>query len=466
MIATKEGGVQYEHSLDHAIEFWSKAGSMFTKKESFYEGEESALSLFQKTWIVDKELSFRLLLWLRDARGGSGNRSGFRECINWVANRDPKWVELNIKWIPEVGRWDDLRSLFGTPAEATAVALWKSAIDAKDVLAAKWADRKDKPLKHACGFKEEGRFRRFLASIRKNHIVEHKMSTSRWNEIEYHTVPSLAMARYTNAFGKHDEERFNKYKENLKSGKETVHADVLFPHDCVRTVLNGDRDIANAQFAALPNYLEGVDERIIVISDTSGSMECSVSGSVQAVHISQGMALYCSAKIAEDNPFYKKFVGFCSEGSFKDWNGMSFSEAVGNNHIFDGAVGSTRIDKALDLILKTAKFFSLKDDQMPTALLIVSDMQFHSGYYGGAENIAEIPRAIGRWNEAGYSTPKIIYWNTAGYAGSPDTADSDNVALVSGFSPAVLKAIFAGADLTARGVMLRALEKYDIVVPT
>jgi len=55
MQPTNEGGVQFEHSLDHALEFFSKAGSLFTGKQSFYGNEESALSLFQKVWIVDEE---------------------------------------------------------------------------------------------------------------------------------------------------------------------------------------------------------------------------------------------------------------------------------------------------------------------------------------------------------------------------------------------------------------------------
>jgi hypothetical protein len=68
MKLTNEGALQYEHALDHAVEFFSKAGSLFEKRESFYGHEESALSLFQKVWIVDPIVSFKLLLWLRDCR--------------------------------------------------------------------------------------------------------------------------------------------------------------------------------------------------------------------------------------------------------------------------------------------------------------------------------------------------------------------------------------------------------------
>jgi len=457
---THEGAKQYEHSLDHAVEFFSKAGSLFIKKGTFYGSEDSALSLFQKTWIVDPTVSFKLLLWLRDCRGGAGNRSGFRACLGWLAKEDPRWIDLNIGWIPLVGRWDDLRTLFGTECEKIAVKLWTHALSEKDVLAAKWADRSDKPLRRA-GSLNERAFRKILAEIRKDHIVEYKMCSNQWNKITYEHVPSVAMARYTKAFGRHDAERFEAYKEALEKGKATIHSDVLFPHDCVRTVLSGDSKIADAQFDALPNYME-TGARPIVVCDTSGSMSTAVSGSVQAVHISQGMALYCSAKIPKDNPFYKKFLAFCSEGKLKDWNGMKFSQAVKSHTIFDGAVGSTQIAKALRTLLKAAKFFNVSKEGMPNMLLIVSDMQFHQGTTGKK---AEVENVLDEWLEAGYDIPQVVYWNTTGYAGQPTTTKHKNVALVSGFSPAILKAIFGAEDLTPKGVMLRTLEKYKIKIP-
>lgn len=461
MMKTNEGGNTFEHSLDHHVEFFSKAGSAFEKKRSYYANEESALSLFQKAWIVDKEVAFKLLLWLRDCRGGAGNRSGFRSCLHWLADQDPQWIEENLTWIPDVGRWDDMRSLFRTKLEVAAASLWATALLEGDVLAAKWADRKDWQLRDRLGFNERD-LRKLLSKLRKQHIVETKMCDKDFSEIDYEKVPSVAMARYTQAFRKNDEERFEFFKSQLKSGGAKVHASVLFPHDIVRTVKHGDNDIANAQFDELPNYMEATDERVVVLSDTSGSMGTQVAGSIEAMDVSQGLALYCSAKIDEGNPFHKKFVGFCSEGKFKDWNGMSFSQAVRSRSIFDGAIGATRIDKALDLLLKTAQFFNLEDSQMPTMLLVVSDMQFHSGCRTKG---TEVNKALARWVKAGYSKPKVVYWNLSQYGGSPETVSAGNTALVSGFSPAVLKSIFDGTDLTPRGVMLRALEKYEIEVP-
>lgn len=474
---TNEQAFQFEHSLDHAVEFFSKAGSIYdTTNEHFYDNDEDILSLFQRVWIVDSITAFKLLLWVRDCRGGAGNRSGFRKCLRWLGNHAPEWVKSNIGLIPETGRFDDLRSLFGTKCEDAAVVYWMGCLLNENVLAAKWAKRTDIPLYleyQACyPGANVGNFRRFLANARKEHIVEHKMCTNKWDQVEYTKVPSVAMARYTNAFGKHDANRFDAYKEALEKGETTVHAGVLFPHDCVRTAANGSEVIADAQFDVLPNYID-TDQRIITIADTSGSMCTGVSGSITACEISQALALYCSAKIKKDSPFYKKFIAFCSESEFVNWNDMKFSEAVNNSSIFDGAVGSTRIDKALDLILKTASFFKLKEDQMPTMLLICSDMQFSEGTQDGwndwnSDSIkteTEVEHSLQKWDKAGYKRPKIIYWNLVPYNGQPDTVQSKDIALVSGFSPSVLKAILACDDFSPRAVMLETLKKYDVIVP-
>lgn len=467
---TQEGAKAFEHSLDHALEFFSKAGSLYDTptKQSFYgkDKEASAKELFINSWIVDKPLSFALLLWLRDCRGGAGNRSGARAIYNWLAENDPEWLRANLHQLPMVGRWDDLRSLFGTPLEEDAANFWANALSNEEVkvLAAKWADRSDHPIRRALGDVSVPELRKLLASIRSAHIVEHKMCQKLWDKIKYETVPSVAMSRYTKAFYRNDEERFQYFKNQVKTGEKQVHASVLFPHDCVRTCLHGDKEMAEMQFNALPNFLAGEDaeERIIVISDTSGSMTVSLGGSVRAYDVSVGLALYCSAKMREDSPFYKKFIAFNSESSFKDWKNMGFSEAVRNRRIFDGAVGSTRIDLALDLILKTAIKREIAPEYMPTTLLIVSDMQFHQG---SATNDTEVETCLKKWDEVGYERPKVVYWNTAGYSGQQATVTMRNVGLVSGFSPSILKSLLGGTDFSPKGIMLRTLEKYQVEIP-
>ncbi len=487
MITTHEGSLSYETTADPALDFFSKAGSLFVKVnnvQSFYQDSETALSLFKKAWKTSEpQTVFKLLLWCRDCRGGSGNRSGSRECFHWLAN-DPigkKWISTNLHWIPLIGRWDDLLALYKTPLEKEAAKMWASEIKAGNPLAAKWCDRKNFPVKHALQIRKEGDFRKLLAINRKNSIVEYKMSTKQFNKIAYENIPSLAMARYSNAFQRNDKERFDSYRKALKTGTIKINAKVLFPHDCVRTVLHGHPQIADEQFKALPNYFEETNEKIIVLADTSGSMSTKVSGSVEAIHISQGMALYCSEKIDKDSPFYKKFIAFESESKFVDWSGKTFSEAVKDPNIFDKAFGFTKIAKALNLILKTARFFNLSQDQIPTTLLIISDMQFSVGNrqennpYGrytrnfekkpDKPDKTELQQVKSKFETFGYVFPKIVYWNTNGYAGSPDQINAENTALISGFSPAILKAIFNSKKISPWEIMNKALEKYTVISP-
>lgn len=468
MIRTREGAKQYEHSLDHAVEFYSKAGSLFAAKKgkkapSFYGGEETALGLFQKTWIVDPLTSMKLLFWLRDCRGGAGNRSGFVACLEWLATHDPAWVAANIGLIPAYGRWSDLRALFSTPLIGPAATLWAEAIAGKNVLAAKWAKRHDVALQKVFGI-NEAELRKMLAAIRSPHIVESKMCAQQWKEIVYSTVPSVAMARYTKAFTEHDPEGMAKFLEKVEKGEAAVHAEVLFPHDCVRTSFTGNPKVAEAQFNALPNLMEGTTEKIIVVCDTSGSMSAPVAAksTVQRVHVSQALALYCSAKIPESNPFHKKFIAFCSEGRFIDWNGMTFTQALRNDKVFNGAVGSTQVGKALMTILGAAKYFKLTQEQLPTMLLIISDMQFHEGVDGDG---SEVENVAVEWQKAGYTFPKVVFWNVAGHAGSPATIKTQRVGLVSGFSTGNLTALLTGTDFSPRAIMQRALEKYQVVDP-
>lgn len=464
---TVEGGRQYQHSLDHHLEFFSKAGSMRDGKgqPAFYENRnEDITRLFQSAWIVDKTLAMKLLLWVRDCRGGAGNRSGFRKCLQWLAIHEPDWVRANLGKIPEYGRWDDLRGLFETSLKYDAAEMWGKAIS-ENGLAAKWAKREDRLIQRYLRMNIAD-FRRYLANQRRRlgGIVETRMCQNEWNGIEYSHVPSVAMARYTNAFAKHDADRFQEFKNKVQRGEAKINAGALFPHDCVMTVFYGDSQTANLQFAALPDFIK-TDEKIIAISDTSGSMSQYIGGSrnLMAVHISQALALYCSDRIGKGSPFYRKFIGFCSESKFKDWERMSFSQAVRDHRIFDGAVGSTRIDTALDLILTTARTFSIPDNMMPTMLLILSDMQFHSG--GVRSSDTEVKGALRRWTNAGYSLPKIVYWNLAGYAGSPATANEYGAGLVSGFSPSILTSVLACEDFTPKGIMLKTLEKYEVNVP-
>ena len=488
MSKTNNGATQYEHSMNHAVEFFAKAGSLFTNRKQHYGNESSALELFKQVWYSgNTEVAMKLLFWLRDPRGGAGNRSGFRECASWLSEVAPEWMIANAGSIPQYGRWDDLTALYSNDSTAeVATKIWAETILTDDVLAAKWANVSDKKLVKAMRkldkkrFGDIGAIRRQLASARKD-VVEVHMTNKEYANINYSHVPSVAMARYSTAFGRNDVERYTAYKSKLEKAIETgdksvkINTGAIFPHDVIRTLKNGDEKTANLQFASLPNFMEDSNARIMTIADTSGSMQVNVSGSIQAIDIAQSLALYCSDKLGKDNPFYRKFMQFCDEAHLTDWSDaekFKYISDVMRARLFNGAVGSTDIVNALNTILSHAKMFNASKEQMPTHLLIVSDMAFDgsSGWGVGttpqSRDKTAVQGAIDLWVKAGFDAPSIIYWNTAGNEGSPETATAPNTALVSGFSPSILKAIFGNPEsMNPVNIMMKAIEGYNVISP-
>jgi len=482
---TTNGAVQYSSSFDYAVDFFSKAGSAFSdsgatskkgkSRRTFVSGSQSALELFKAVWYSgQKEIAMKLLFWLRDVRGGAGNRSGFIDCIKWLAQEDTAWIEANIGLIPEHGRFKDLVALFNTSLNDKAAQIWGDALIDNNMLAFKWAKREYRPLHKYLRSKgivgDIGEFRRFL-SARKEHIVESKMCAKEWDGIEFQKVPSLAMSRYAKAFTKNAGSTFTLFKKKVENGEANIHAGVLFPHDCVRMVDHGDAETANLQFNALPNYFEDAKEamRVLAVCDTSGSMSIPVAGGTTAMDVSKALGLYCSNQLPMESPFYRKFLQFSSESNLYDWKCMKFSEAL---RLFDHRVGSTNLTLALDTILAYAQKYNATNDQIPNTLLIISDMQFDDpcATQNSGKTVAEA--AMTRWEKAGYTKPKIVYWNISPHAGSPSNAGAEHVAMVSGFSPSVMKALFSGEEVkeaepeTPRDVMMRAIEKYTITIPS
>jgi hypothetical protein len=434
------------------------------------------------TWSVDKEKAFKLALWCRDIRGGAGNRSGSRAILKWIANVDSEWIRLNLKLVPEYGRWDDLLALLNTDVEKDALELWANAIRNKDGLACKWAPRENKANRAAAKKLRKvlemnpKDYRKFLA--KNTSVVETAMCNRKWNEIEYSHVPSIAIGRYNKSFAKHDEVRYGEWKTKLTKGEVTVNTGAIYPHDCFRTYKsetgyswmggshwgrsqNAESELANAQFRDMPDYFE-TGMRVMPIIDISGSMGCHVSGSIQAIDVAVGLGLYASDRVGKDNPFYRKLIPFSSGAKFFNWKGKTFSggiNALGNEKVH---CGSTNVAAALNLIVETADMFNVTNEQIPNCLLIISDMQFDQGCNA---NETSVNNALRKWDVAGYDRPTIVYWNTAGYMGSPATAYDPNVGLVSGFSPSVLDAVFGGEDFSPMGILNRAIEKYEITVP-
>ena len=122
----------------------------------------------------------------------------------------------------------------------------------------------------------------------------------------------------------------------------------------------------------------------------------------------------------------------------------------------------TNLQATFDLILNKANESKVPVDEMPTKLLIISDMEFDEAISGDT-NLNEI---IKKYEEYEYSMPEIIFWNVAGRAGNvPAQKNQQNVGLVSGFSPSILTSILRGQVKSPFELMLDTVmvDRYKLV---
>ena len=123
---------------------------------------------------------------------------------------------------------------------------------------------------------------------------------------------------------------------------------------------------------------------------------------------------------------------------------------------------NTDLHAAFDEILRIAVKGGVADADMPKTLLILSDMQFDHcvSYDDSAHQMIER-----KYKEAGYTLPNVVFWNLNAKNNVPVKFDKRGTALVSGFSPAVMKGILSGADMTPHGIMLATVDvpRYSVL---
>jgi len=307
-VTTKNGMTTNSSSLNECVNLFFSIGAMRGK------GKDRVVSLFSKAFNEDPRTAMRILFWSRDIREGAGERQIFRDVMSYLAQNYPQTVKTNLDLIPEYGRWDDVHVLFGTELENDVVTLLVHGLRNPETasLVSKWMPRKglvfNKVRKALKVTPKE--LRKMVVSLSKT--VEQKMCSKRWEEIEYPKTPSLAMSRYTKAFGRNDSERFKSFIESLKKGEVKINAGALYPYDITKNLRFGsNKDLANEQWKALPNWMEGSNELILPMVDVSGSMACTVGGNpnLTCMEVAISLGMYISER---------------NEGSFKDMF-MTFS---------------------------------------------------------------------------------------------------------------------------------------------
>jgi hypothetical protein len=128
-------------------------------------------------------------------------------------------------------------------------------------------------------------------------------------------------------------------------------------------------------------------------------------------------------------------------------------------------------EAVFNLILDNAVKYKVEVENMPTMILILSDMQFdeatRKGYYdsGRGYNPTVQELIAEKYRDAGYELPKIVYWNLNSYGNSPVQFHETETALISGFSPSLLTTVLKGESINPVKMMLDVVgsERYEKV---
>ena len=91
--------------------------------------DEDCILLFKKALEENEVYALKCLFYLRDVRGGQGERRFWRVCMKWLAKTQPEVARRNLKYTMEYGRWDDLYVFVGTPLENDALQIMKDQLE-------------------------------------------------------------------------------------------------------------------------------------------------------------------------------------------------------------------------------------------------------------------------------------------------------------------------------------------------
>lgn len=435
---TENGAVTNRSTLDPVLDYFSRAGAMRADVNG-------AVSLFKKAFNADPQLAVRCLFYLRDIRGGAGERKIFQETLKSL---DKELLLKVVGHVATYGRYDDIPVV-----EETAEILYDQfVLDEQNMvkgesvsLLAKWLPSENASSKETIRKARSlmsfwdmppKQYRKRVSALRKHiGLLEQKMSSGEWGNIDYEKLPSQAHRKHVKAFSKHDEIGYREYLEAVTKGEKKINAGTLMTYEIYDELFKDYRrqrpekavlDAMTALWNALPDYTN--DTNALVLADVSGSM------SGRPMSVSTTLAVY----FAERNKgrFANTYMTFTNIPQVVTIQGGDLFDKL--NFVEHHSVGyNTNLAAAFDAILKAAVDAKCEQAEMPAVLYIISDMQFDNQMSDCNETNFETAQR--KFTEAGYQLPHVVFWNVNAREESPATKYDDKVTLISGSNQSAFK---------------------------
>lgn len=494
---TENGALAHKTTRSDLLDLFAM-GAAYRKRS-----DADVINLFKNAYNENPKYALKCLFYLRDVRGGQGERRFFRLCMHWLAANYPSVTDRLLKFVPEFGRWDDLYAFVNTPCEKEAFDVMKKqfALDLEcqtPSLLAKWLKSENTSSKESRRLGTLTRhyfhmtsrqYRKTLSILRnKINVLERLMSENKWDEIEFDKIPSKAGMIYKNAFARHDIERqknanVQSYEDFAKDKTKTVNAKTLYPYECVSEALkiyrnqrwntvvdfeDTNRLMINKYWDNLTDYFNNASFNGIAVVDTSGSMTGFGSPS-DPINVAISLGLYC----AEHNsgPFANQYISFASKPQLIRTDGVDFVDKVERIYATN-LIDNTNIEAVFDLMLYVALQPNTKKEDIPQNVIIISDMEFDEAINGWhsirngvtTENVDTLLESIAKkWKDYGLELPGLIFWNVDARQNNIPMIGNGRISYVSGFSPVIFETIMSGK--TGYELMMEKLnsERYECI---
>lgn len=441
---TQNDALTYKTSGSAVLDFFAMGGAMR------FRSEGEIISMFEDAFKEDPILATKVLFYLRDCRGGMGEKKVFRVASKWLVDTYKDFpFKTFTELVEKYGSWKDIFSTFNVNTYKDAVAmnfalnLEKGIPTLMEKYMPSIGGSKNKDAESLAKYIQitPREYRKLLSLSRSRlNLVETKMSSGKWSEIGYSSVPSRAMMLYSNAFARNDQDRYEEYMLNVKDGKEKINVGGLFPYEIFRGLKNNSltNDNATIMWDNLPDYTDG--KNAIVMADTSWSMTWN-DGIPMAVSVS--LALYFAER--NKGAFNGSFMTFSANPSIVNIKkGKTLKERLNDISRADWG-GNTNLIKAFELILEVAKRERIPENEMPGTIYVISDMEFDEANgkgYGSEGLLGKTNHEVikEKYQKAGYKIPRVVYWNVDSKQDNvPVEKNELGVALISGFSPTAFK---------------------------
>jgi len=459
---TANGAVSNASSLRDVLDYFATAAAR--------RGLDNTTN-FAKAYAEDRIRAVQAAFYIRDTRGGQGERDTFLQALAYLFRNDRKVFDVVVPLVPIYGRWKDIITFIDSPVvvglvkdqlrrdsdseHPSLLGKWMPSISTSSKATVKLAEKWAKKL----GLTAR-KYRLMTTSLRARiGIVEALMSAGNFDEIDYGHVPSNAGLRYRKAFFKRDAERYKAFIDAVNAGEKTINAGVLYPYELTSKYTGNNSynaridQTVEALWKNLPNYAK-TKRNALVIADVSGSMYNGSIKNIAPIDICISLALY----IAERNEgvFKDHFITFSSRPALQRILGRTLFDRVKQLNSADWG-GSTNLQASLQLILDSAVRGKVSQAEMPEVLIIVSDMQFNSTVTG-MSNLNEMKL---RFASKGYELPKIVFWNVNASRGKDQPAlyDDKGVLMVAGASPSIFEAVINTEAMTPYDMMIDVLDK-------